>query len=409
MTLHAVLADFQAHFWHYVSMPLIAGFVGYVTKMLALEMMFRPLEFVGIKPPWLGWQGVVPRKAEKMAATATDLLIGRLFTIEELMQRLDPKRLMAEMEAPLQRASEQLVREVGEKYVEGFWKRLPEFARRAVIRRVQQELPAMAAELWKDLLRDPTHYIDVKHLLIANLVKDKALLNEIFKNIGQKEFTFFRNAGFWFGAGIGLVQLGCWLTWHQPWLIPAFGGFVGLVSDWIALQMLFRPLYPKKVLGFTIHGKFIARQKEVARDYAALIAKELMTPANFIEEVLRGPFADRVVDLMQRYVKTATDEQLGLAKPLVVYALGSARYQEIRAHIVQRTLDLIPETSRHVEAYAMAALDINNTIVARMDLLTPEEFENMLRPAFKEDEKTLVLAGAVLGFAIGEIQVHLML
>jgi uncharacterized membrane protein YheB (UPF0754 family) len=147
----------------------------------------------------------------------------------------------------------------------------------------------------------------------------------------------------------------------------------------------------------------------VARDYAALIAKELMTPANFIEEVLQGPFADRVVDLMQRYVKDATDEQLGLAKPLVVYALGSARYQEIRAHIVQRTLDLIPETSRHVEKYAMDALDINNTIVARMDRLTPEEFENMLRPAFKEDEKTLVMAGAVLGFAIGEIQVHLML
>ncbi|HKY90604.1 MAG TPA: DUF445 domain-containing protein, partial [Nevskiaceae bacterium] len=234
-------------------------------------------------------------------------------------------------------------------------------------------------------------------------------LNEIFKNIGAKEFAFFRNAGFWFGAGIGLVQLACWLVWHEPWLIPAFGGFVGLVSDWIALQMLFRPLYPKKILGFTLHGKFIARQKEVARDYASLIAKELMTPSNFIEEILRGPFADRIVDLMQRYVKDATDEQLGLAKPLVVYALGSKRYDEIRAHIVQRTLDLIPETSRHVEQYAMDALDINNTIVARMDRLTPEEFENMLRPAFKEDEKTLILAGAVLGFMIGEIQVHLML
>lgn len=404
-----MLAELQANFWVYMSMPLIAAFVGYTTKMLALEMMFRPLEFVGLKPPYLGWQGVVPRKAEKMAGTATDLLLGRIIKVEELMQRLDPERMLREMEPLLQRASEDLVREIGERYIPGFWNLLPAFAQQALIRRVQREIPETAAVLWRDISSNPEHYFDIKHLLVANLVKDKALLNDIFRNIGRKEFVFFRNAGFWFGLALGFVQLGCWLIWHQPWLLPAFGAFVGLSSDWIALQMMFRPLYPKKFLGITLHGKFIARQKEVARDYAALIAKELLTPANMIEELLRGPFADRVVDLIQKHVKNATDEQLGLAKPLVVYALGSARYGELREHMVQRMIELIPETSRQVEQYALDALDINNTIVARMDLLTPEEFEGMLRPAFKEDEKTLVLCGAVLGFMVGELQVQVML
>lgn len=44
--------------------------------------------------------------------------------------------------------------------------------------------------------------------------------------------------------------------------------------------------------------------------------------------------------------------------------------------------------------------------VAAMERLTPEEFEGMQCPAFKEDEKTLVLAGAALGFLIGELQVR---
>lgn len=35
-------------------------------------------------------------------------------------------------------------------------------------------------------------------------------------------------------------------------MLPLFGGFVGF-SDWIALQMMFRPLYPKKY--WAIHGK----------------------------------------------------------------------------------------------------------------------------------------------------------
>lgn len=405
----SLLTELQANAWVYLSMPLVAAFVGYTTKMLALEMMFRPLEFVGLRPPYLGWQGVVPRKAAKMAGTATDLLLGRIIKVEELMERLDPKRMLKEVEPLLLQASEELVREIGERYIPGFWSRLPGFAQQALIRRVQQEIPEVSVVLWNDIRRDPARYIDVKHLLVANLVKDKALLNDIFRNIGHKEFVFFRNAGFWFGLGLGLVQLACWIIWHEPWLLPAFGAFVGLTSDWIALQMMFRPLYPKKFLGFTLQGRFIARQKEVARDYAALIAKQLLTPANMIEELLRGPFADRVVDLLQKHVRQATDEQLGLAKPLVVFAMGSERYGEVRQHLVRRMLELIPETSRHVEQYALDALDINNTIVARMDLLTPLEFEGMLRPAFKEDEKTLVFCGAVLGFLVGELQVQVML
>lgn len=390
-------------------MPLIAGFVGYVTKLLALEMMFRPINFVGILPPYFGWQGVVPRKAAKMAITATELLLGRLFQLDELMRRLDPERMMKEFEQPLLRACESLVHEIGEQYIGEVWTRLPDFAHRATIRRIQREIPGFVKQIWDDLCRDPAHYIDINHLLVSNLIKDKPLLIAIFRRIGHKEFGFFRSAGFWFGMLLGFVQLACWLAWHQPWLIPVFGGVVGLFSDWLALQMLFRPLYPTKIAGFTLQGKFISRQKEVARDYASLIAKQLLTPANLMEEILRGPCADRLVSLVHGHLKDATDKRFGLAQPLIIYALGSNRYDEIRSYVVTRTLAMIPATSHQIEKYALDALDINNTIVSRMDLLTPEEFEGMLRPAFKEDEKVLILAGALLGFLIGELQVHIML
>ncbi|MDT7661590.1 MAG: hypothetical protein QOD04_1146, partial [Pseudonocardiales bacterium] len=31
----------------YASMPLLAAFIGYTTKLIAIEMMFRPVEFIG--------------------------------------------------------------------------------------------------------------------------------------------------------------------------------------------------------------------------------------------------------------------------------------------------------------------------------------------------------------------------
>ncbi|HAB70474.1 MAG TPA: DUF445 domain-containing protein, partial [Acinetobacter nosocomialis] len=71
--LQTMIADFQQHFWLYVSIPFMSGLIGYVTKVIAIQMMFSPLEFKGIKP-FFGWQGIVPRKAEKMATIAVELM-----------------------------------------------------------------------------------------------------------------------------------------------------------------------------------------------------------------------------------------------------------------------------------------------------------------------------------------------
>jgi hypothetical protein len=72
--LDAIVADVAARWPLYASIPIIAALIGYITQWLAIEMMFRPVEFVGRKP-YLGWQGVLPANAARMAATAADLLV----------------------------------------------------------------------------------------------------------------------------------------------------------------------------------------------------------------------------------------------------------------------------------------------------------------------------------------------
>lgn len=99
------------------------------------------------------------------------------------------------------------------------------------------------------------------------------------------------------------------------------------------------------------------------------------------------------------------DERLDMALPLVVRVLGHEGYGEIRKLVAQRIVDPIPVASREVEQYATDALDVNDTIVCRMNSLTPKEFESVLRPAFKENEIVIVIAGAVLGALVGELQV----
>ncbi|MFX5839656.1 DUF445 domain-containing protein, partial [Acinetobacter baumannii] len=91
-----------------------------VTKVVAIKMMFYPINFWGIKP-WFGWQGIVPRKSEKMATIAVDLMTERLIKPEEIFARLDPRRIASEIERPMMEASEDIVREVMHQYQPGLW------------------------------------------------------------------------------------------------------------------------------------------------------------------------------------------------------------------------------------------------------------------------------------------------
>ncbi|WP_171289709.1 DUF445 domain-containing protein [Acinetobacter baumannii] len=405
-----MIADFQQHFWLYVSIPFMSGLIGYVTKVIAIQMMFSPLEFKGIKP-FFGWQGIVPRKAEKMATTAVELMTAKLIKPEEIFARLDPKRIAKEIEKPLMAAAEDITREVAQEYQPGLWEGMPEFARQRLIRRVQSKAPEIVEHIMSEVQRDVNRYFDIKHLVISNLLKDKRLLNNIFKRVGKQEFKFFSNVGFVFGFGIGVIQMLCWIVTQgkYPWMLPLFGGFVGFFSDWIALQMMFRPLYPKKILGYTWQGLFIKRQNEVAADYAALISKQLLTSRHMMAELFSGTHSARVIELVNRHVKQEIDMQAGVIRPLVVYAIGGEKYQNMKTQVAERIMQQLPETMKYVESYAEDAMNIRNTLIERMQKLTPSEFEGMLRPAFKEDEWALIAVGAVLGFVVGELQIQFML
>ena len=406
-----VFADFQANMWLYISIPFISGIIGYVTKVVAIKMMFAPMDFLGFKigPIPIGWQGIVPRKAEKMATISVDLMTSRLINANEVFARLDPNRIAKEIEVPMTAAAEEITRAVAQQYQPGLWEAMPEFARQKIIKKMQAEAPLVVANIMREIQGNVEKYFDIKNMVISNLLKDRKMLNEIFQKVGRQEFKFFSNAGFYFGFGIGLIQMVCWLFFKQPWMLPAFGGFVGFFSDWAALQMMFRPLQPKKIMGVTVQGLFIKRQQEVAADYAALISKQLLTPANMMEELFRGALSDRIMELIQRNVREMIDAQTGSIRPLVVYAVGSQKYIEMKNVVTEKILAKLPETMKHMESYAEDAMDVRNTLVERMQRLSPEEFEGMLRPAFKEDEWSLIAVGAALGFIVGELQVQFML
>jgi uncharacterized membrane protein YheB (UPF0754 family) len=399
-----ILADITRNWPVYLSMPFIAAAIGYLTKLVAIEMMFRPIEFVGRRP--FGWQGVVPRRAARMAAIATDTMTSQLITPAEVFGRLDPRRVAKEIEQPLVAAIDDITREVAAATQPDLWEALPDRVKDLIVARVRRQAPHLVEKVMKQIQTDVDSVFDLKGMVVTTLVRDKALLNKIFREAGHKEFQFIARVGAPFGFAIGLIQTVAWAVFREPLLLPAFGLITGWATDWLALRMVFRPMYPRRFFGlFTWQGLFFARRAEVARDYGDLIAKEIITPRRVVEAVLNGPLSDRLFALVQREVHRLIDAQVGLARPLLVVAVGGRRYQRMKQLVTVRVMERLPEAMAHVEGYATDAMDIRNTLMTKMAQLSAKQFERLLRPAFEQDEWILIATGAVLGFAVGELQI----
>jgi uncharacterized membrane protein YheB (UPF0754 family) len=404
-SLPDILHDVERNWPIYASMPIIAAIIGYVTKLVAIEMMFRPLEFVGIKP-FLGWQGVIPRRAAKMAAIACDTMTSQLITPAEVFGRLDPRRVADEIEKPLLAAIDDITREVAAATQPDLWEALPDRVKDLIVDRVRKRAPDMIEAVMRQLQQDIDSVFDLKEMVVTHLVRDRALLNRIFRESGHKEFRFIARCGAPFGFAIGVLQTLAWAVFREPLLLPAFGLVTGWVTDWLALRMVFYPIEPRRFFGLvTWQGLFLRRRAEVARDYGDLIAREVITPRNVVEAVLRGPLSDRVFAMVGREVHRLVDAQAGLARPLLVVAVGGRQYQQMKQLITVKVMERLPEAMSAVERYAADAMDIRNTLMTKMQQLTPRQFERLLRPAFEEDEWMLIAVGALLGFVVGELQI----
>ncbi len=406
-----------------ITIPFFTGIIGYVTNWSGVLMLFYPVRFRGLRARWLlrisgklphrlqqipgimvggiGWQGIVPSRAAKMGSLAVDVGIARLGTPREFFDQLDPDRIAAQILDGLRPEVRTHVEQVMTRDHPRLWEQLPQAVKELIHTRVQEQLPEVVGDLIQQIRDNIDQLVDVKLMVIRRF--DPELANRVFLDMGKRELRFIQNFGAVFGfmLGIPVAALTHFVPWW--WLLPFVGVLVGYVTNWMALWMIYEPADPWHVGPWRYQGLFIRRQDEVSDVYARIVADEIVTVANFAEELLHGAQSDRTRALIESAMAPAIDRAVGPARVAVRAALGSEGYDSIRRSFSAEPVDLVmlpladPEFSRS-QSSAMRTL-----ISERMKMMRPREFAEMLHTATREDEWLLLLHGAVLGFAGGLI------
>lgn len=385
------------------SIPVIAGLVGWSTNWLAIKLTFYPINFWGIRPIF-GWQGIIPSKARKMAEISVDSTLSRLGSVSEIIEFMDPYIIGEHILITLEPRIEELVDEIMLKRHRTLWQNLPRTVKEIVYLRVKDQLPQIMDDLVNDISPKIESLFDLKLMVIEKLEEDKTLLNKIFLDCGKEEFQFIIKSGLWFGFIFGLPQLALWYFLPNPWILPVCGFLVGWATNWVALNMIFRPVQKTKIAGFTFHGLFLKRQDAVSEAFCKIVTEEILTVDQIAHAMLTGPQATRTRAIIQKHFENLVDDTVGIIKPFTQAAIGPAGFADLKQDTGLKALDLSTETLNdplfnHERAQAVQAI-----MAERMKQLPSEEFQDLLRPCFQEDEIKLIAIGGVLGALAGVTQ-----
>ncbi len=390
--------------WKYISIPFVAALIGWSTNWLAIKLTFYPLEFIGL-PPFLGWQGIIPSKARKMAEISVDATIAKIGKVQEVFAQIDPRVLAEYIVETVEPRVEEYVDEVMLVEYPTVWENLPDSFRQHVYDRVRKSTPGLVDNLIDDLSENIENLLDIKMMVTDQLANDKRLLNRIFLECGEAEFRFIINSGLYYGFTFGVLQMVVWYFFQNWWILPVCGLIVGWATNWIALNVIFRPLNPTKVGPFTVQGLFLKRQKAVAESFCRIITHEILTVGNIMNAILNGPNAERAKNMVRKHIKPIVDDTAGMSKPLTQIAMGPKGFASLKHKVGEKAIQISADAFLDPMFNNDRAEAVESIMRERMEALSSEEFQDLLRPCFQEDEIKLILIGAALGFAAGLAQV----
>ncbi|MBV1921085.1 MAG: hypothetical protein KUG73_10425, partial [Pseudomonadales bacterium] len=286
------------------------------------------------------------------------------------------------------------------------WENLPNLVKSRIYSRARKQLPQIMDNLMEDLQANIEELIDPKALIIKELVKDKAMMNRVFQECGEAEFKFIINSGLGFGFLFGIVQMLVWYFFEQSWLLPAFGLFVGLATNWLALRLIFQPLNPIYIFGFKVQGLFLSRQNAVSEVFCRIITAEVLTVGSVMSEIFRGDKSDRTKSLIKKHLRPLIDG--GIVKTVAQLTVGPEGFVDLKRTIEAKTIEMSLESFEDPTFIKERGVVIEKMFRERMQAMSSEEFQDLLRPAFQEDEWILITVGGALGLAAGLAQLFFM-
>lgn len=188
-----------------------------------------------------------------------------------------------------------------------------------------------------------------------------------------------------------------------PWvLLPVVGALIGYVTNRLAVRMIFRPIEPKRILGFKVQGLIGRRQSEIAKSIGDVVGDHLVT-ADDLKGALDAIDLEEVVDrAFERGLAPKIEELRKL--PLVGGFLTDERVNDLRRHAVMGVVKHRDELEAAVQKGLENGVDVHKLVESKVATFSVEKVESLILSVASRELRAIEVLGGVLGGLVGLAQ-----
>ena len=180
--------------------------------------------------------------------------------------------------------------------------------------------------------------------------------------------------------------------------------FIGWITNFIAIKMLFHPRQPLQVGSLTVQGIFPKRQKALAFNLAAVIEGELLSHDDIRQAMHRPEFARRLKDRILDGFTDFLSKRLGGLNPMIAMFLDSAMMDRIKGLLDAEMDRIVPGLLETATSELQNSLDLRQIIQDKIEGLSMERLEALLMSIMAREFRFIEVVGGVLGGLIGLVQ-----
>jgi uncharacterized membrane protein YheB (UPF0754 family) len=194
---------------------------------------------------------------------------------------------------------------------------------------------------------------------------------------------------------------------HLLLLTPFLTAAIGWLTNWVAIQMLFHPRQPRRLLWIQWQGLIPRRQQQLAAEAAAIIEREILQQHMILHEIKKVELGPYLQEAAHKLVWGRIGPQLQSIPLLGSFINDSAlaRFEVIAKEAIQaEAAPLIEKVATEFEA----SVDLKQMIEDNIAAFDLARLETIVNQVAQREFRTIERLGAVLGFLIGILQVALL-
>lgn len=192
-------------------------------------------------------------------------------------------------------------------------------------------------------------------------------------------------------------------------LIPVISAFIGWITNWVAIKMLFHPRNPINILGIQVQGIFPKRQQQFAEKLGRLVSQELLSFSDIEEKINKPENLHTILPQVETHIDHFLRVKLGESMPMISMFIGDKTIDKLKAIFMEELETLFPKIMKEYSASLKNELDLEQIVTDKVKAFPSDKLEDILYQVMAKEFRFVELLGAVLGFLIGILQVAITL